>query len=134
MANTTLTTAVWQIDYDDSSVEPIASGMAAGLSKSTAASQLIAKYEPPQDGTYGTPEVILTIVATAAAKAIIVSGLHALESYLQTQSGAPQDRRVRVILKTPNKRAKHSAISLQQLGTDAIKEFVSDIIAAVEKL
>jgi hypothetical protein len=120
------------IEYDDPGAGPVAEGIAASLEQAGAGSSA-PEYQPPQDATYGTPEIILTIVVTAAAKAVIVSGLHALERFLENQIAVPDDRRVRVALKAPGRRSNHSSISLRQAGKEALHSFVSDLVSAVEK-
>ena len=124
---------IWQIEYSDASVKPMASTIATDLQNSGVLASM-PTYKPPRDPTLGTPEVIITILVTAAAKAIIVSGLHALERYLQTQADSRDDRRVHVILVGTQQAKQHFPISLQEVGKDALKEFVSDIASAVNKL
>jgi hypothetical protein len=122
----------WTIQFTDDEVKPLASELAEALKD--AGVEVPPQHKPPTVGSYGTPEVILTIVATAAAKALVVAALHAIERRLKQWKTASQDQRVQIVVDRPGELRKRFPFSLQEAGEDAIQEFVSSILDSVADL
>lgn len=123
----------WRIEFTQEGLRPVASKLAEDLQRGGVAT-VEPVYKPPHDATLGTPEIIVTIMVTAAAKALIVSGLHAIEHALEKQIDPDVDRRAQIILSGPTTPKRRFPISLQNIGKDALKEFISQIVSVVDQL
>ena len=87
------------------------------------------------DARLGTPEILLTIVVTAAAKAVVSTGLTYLEQYLLRQVELPTgERRLQVVVKTDSGGVKRFPLGLRAASADVIKAFIGNVRAHVEKL
>ena len=120
----------WTIEYTQEDLRPIAVSVADTL-RNAGATETKPVYKRPGEATLGTPEIIITIVVTAAAKALIVAGLHALEKTLQDQIDRKTERRAQVILAGKNKPKRRFPISLASISKEAVKDFISQIVSAV---
>jgi len=120
----------WRIEYTG---EPEAAAeIAVAFGK---ANVPVSTPEPKSvEARLGTPEVILTIIATAALKATIKAGLDALKQYLELRAGANDGKRIQVIVQRPNDSTKRFGLSLKNLGLETITEFITDISAVVEHI
>jgi hypothetical protein len=93
-----------------------------------------AAYEPPDEATLGTPEVIMTIVVTSATRAIVVAGLNLLGKYLEHRIGAgAEDKRVQIILVGESQTPRRFPLGLRSATVDAVNEFIARVKAAMEK-
>src|SRR5260370_10099955 len=92
MADAAVSGAIWRIEYNDVSVKPMAVTIATDLREAGLTSN--PTYKAPRDPTLGTREGIITILVTAAAKALIVSGWYGLDRHLQSQIDPTEGRRV----------------------------------------
>ena len=100
MADPAVATEPWRIEFTQQDIGPTASMIAEDLRKAGVTTGS-ATYKPPSEATLGTPEIIITIIVAAAAKALVVSGLHALEQALEGQISGQADRRAQIILIGP---------------------------------
>ena len=71
---------------------------------------------------------------TAAAKALILSGLKVLEQALEGQTSVGDDRRVQILLTGELQPTQRFPISLRALGKDTLKQFIAEITSAVNRL
>lgn len=133
MADTAAAVEIWRIEYSDATISELAGGISQELRALHIAVGEPA-YKRPRNATLGTPEVIITILVTAATKAVIISGLHALQRYLEARVGSAEEKRLQVVLAGPDESKKRFPISLRQIGSDAVKEFISRIATSIDKL
>ncbi|SRR5258706_1283215 len=123
---------IWRVEFSDAALQPAAESIvnelhAAGTDVGPAALK-------PHEATYGTPEIIITVIVTAAAKAVIVAGIRTIQHVLEQHLQEKADKRAQVVLESADGEKKRFPISLRGLGRDALKEFTDEIIAAVGKL
>jgi hypothetical protein len=109
----------WRVEFTDPTLQQTAATIVDGL-RTVGASVGPAKRKPAQDATLGTPEIIITIVVTAAAKAIIVAGLQAIERILEGHLRDPLEKRAQVILNGPGHERQRFPVSLQKIGKEAL--------------
>ena len=132
MADPSLHSQYCRIQYTDLDAKPLSDELAAGLKEAgvetTPASMI------PVEATFGTPEVILTIVATAAAKAVFIATLRAVERHLKQSKETCGNRRIQIVIDNPGRSKKRFPFSLQGATGDAIEEFVSSVIDSVAEL
>jgi hypothetical protein len=133
MAEPVLADQTWYIEFTQEEIGPIAATIAEDLQKADVAT-VIPTYKPPREATLGTPEIIVTIVVTAAAKALIVAGLHALEKTLEKQIDHKNDRRAQIIVTSPTKSKQRFPVSLKNITKDALKEFMSQVVSVVNQV
>jgi hypothetical protein len=122
----------WNLEYTDKKVGSLADDIAAELL--TEGIPATTAYRQPGSATLGTPEVIITIIVTMAAKAAVVAGLRAIQNTFERHLGGDGDRRTRIILIGETGQRRQFPISLRGLGRDAVKEFITGVINVVEKL
>jgi hypothetical protein len=122
----------FSIQFTDGEVQPLASEMAAGLKETGMETKTV--YTPPEQETYGTPEVILTIAVAAVAKAVVISALHAIERRLKLAKSTGRDQRIQIVIDASGKDKKRFLFSLQDVADEAIDEFVSGVIDFVAVL
>lgn len=130
------TTELWSIEFTDDAVASLAHSLSDDLAQARVPAGR-ARFQPPEDATLGTPEIIVTIAVTAAAKSLIVAGLTVLRRRLEAQPEDGSDRRVQIVLTDPVQaasRPKRFPINLRGVGKDTLKAFIDQIVSVVEKL
>lgn len=126
---------IWRITVESKSLAKEADALGDRL-RATGACVASTQVVPANRATLATPEIIVTIIAIKAAKAVIVAGLHAIERALtdrsQKQKGALRTRIVLLDERTGD--ADHFPFDANAIGEEAVHRFISDIIKVVEKL
>jgi hypothetical protein len=125
----------WRIEFNDERVASAASMIADDLGRAGVRTDPAA-LRRPRDATLGTPEIIITILVTAAAKAVIVAGLRAVERTLERQLGDDHPKRAQIVLVNSAHQPgdeRRFPISLRGIGKDALKGFFDDVVSAVDK-
>ncbi len=130
MVERVLADGAWRIEFTQDELGPVASVLAEDLRKAGVPADTPV-YEPPGEATLGTPEILVTILVTATAKAVVIAGLHALEKVLEKQIDGKTDRRAQIILTRRDKPKQRFPISLKNITKDALKEFISQIVSEV---
>jgi len=84
----------------------------------------------------GTPEIIITILVTAAVKALSTTALKYLEDYLRERAGGKgQDLRIQVVVKhSESHHRKKFLLNLRQSTTEAAISFSENIRQAIAVL
>lgn len=110
---------------------PVAKSMSEAL-QTVSGAEDVSVQKKAVAATLGTPEILITIVVTAAAKAVVISGLHALEASLERLIDRDKDRRTQIILTDEaSARRERFPISLRGVSKDAVKEFVKRVESAI---
>ncbi len=123
----------WHIEFTQDELGPVASVLAEDLRKAGVPTDTPV-YKPPGEATLGTPEILVTILVTVTAKALVIAGLHALEKVLERQIDGKTDRRAQIILTRRDKGKQRFPISLKNITKDALKEFISQIVSEVNHI
>jgi len=136
MANGATTVESWRVDFTDQRMGSTAASIVDALTQAgVATGPAILTHE--RDATLGIPEILITIAVTSAAKAVIVTGLHALQRALEQNLDNRMAKRAQVILVDPKQETggkQRFAINLYGIGKEALKEFVDRIVAAVNAM
>jgi hypothetical protein len=84
----------------------------------------------------GTPEVIITIVVTAAVKAVATATLKYLENYLSERAKeTDRDLKIQVVVSDPkSQRRKKFLLGLKEVTTQAVISFSENIGKAIDAL
>ena len=84
----------------------------------------------------GAAEIIITIVVTAAAKAVLTTSLKYLEEYLRSRvEGGGANVNVQLVVKAPEKPRPHRfLLNLRQASGQTVIAFCENIRQAVAKL
>jgi hypothetical protein len=84
----------------------------------------------------GTPEIIITIVVTAAVKAVATATLKYLEDYLRERAKEKdKDLKIQVVVKDPrSQHRKKFLLGLKQVTTQAVISFSENIRQAIAAL
>src|SRR5712692_9229132 len=130
MVERVLADGAWHIEFTQNELGPVASALAEDLHKAGVPTDMPV-YKPPGEATLGTPEILVTILVTASAKALVIAGLHALEKVLEKQIDGKTDRRAQIILTSRDKAKQRFPVSLKNITKDALKEFISQIVSEV---
>jgi len=123
----------WIIEYTDTRLESFAAELAVDLR----AAQIDVpdpEQRPPSEATLGAPEIVITILVTAAVKSVVVAGLHALQRYLESTIDSHEGRLLQVVLPRPGLTSKRFPVDTKHMAREAIAEFVSEIIEAVQSI
>jgi hypothetical protein len=127
-----LIASTWAIEFSEKELEPVASKIAIALTPE--GSNTIAPSFKAREATLGTPEIIITIVVSAAVKAVVTAGLHAIQRELEGQLGGASDKRIQFIIKGSEGEKKRFPKSLRDIGADALREFIDQVITAVNRM
>jgi hypothetical protein len=123
----------WNIQFTDPALAPTAGAIVDELHHDGDA-VAPAAYKRPREAELGTPEIIITVLVTAAAKAVIIAGIRAIERVLAQHLEDKTDKRAQVVLESEDGEKIRHPVSLKGLGRDALKQFIDDVIAEVGKL
>jgi|SRR5947209_5781054 len=122
-----------KVQYTGPEAEPLAEEIAAGLREAGVNTKPL--HKPSSHGSFVTAEVVLTIVATAAAKAVIIAALRAIGRRLkQSKTSGTAEQRLQIVLDKPGEPKKRFPFSLQDAASEAVDEFISGVIDAVADL
>jgi hypothetical protein len=124
----------WEIDFSGDTDED-ASQLRAGLS-SAGIRVGTCKRLPVHDASLGAGEIILTIFASAAVKALIdVAGQQIREYLAKHMSRAAEPVRLRVIIrKDRTSTGKHHVIDPRSAAATMVDKFIANICDAVKKV
>jgi hypothetical protein len=123
----------YRVQYTGPEAELLAEQIAAGLKE--AGVNTTPLHKPPSRASFVAAEVILTIVATAAAKAVVIAALRAIGRRLkQSKTAGIGEQRLQIVLDKPGEPKKRFPFSLQDAAGDAVDEFISGVIDAVADL
>jgi hypothetical protein len=125
--------ARFRVEFTDASLQPAAAAIVDELS-AAGGGVTRAALKRPRDATLGTPEIIITVLVTAAAKAVIVAGIRAIQRVLAQHMEEKEDKRAQIVLENPDGKKQRFPISLRGIGKEALKQFTDDIVAAIGKL
>jgi hypothetical protein len=127
------TDEAWHIEFTQQDLGPAASALADDLRKAGVPTDTPI-YKPPREATLGTPEILVTIILTATAKALVIAGLHALQKVLEKQIDGKADRRAQIILMHRNNTKRRFPVSLKNITKEALKEFIDQIVSEVNQV
>jgi hypothetical protein len=127
------TDGAWRIEFTKQDLGPDASALAEDLHRAGVPVNTPA-YKPPQEATLGTPEILVTILLTATARALVIAGLHALQKALEKQIDGKADRRAQVILVRHDNNKRRFPMSLKNITKEALKEFIDQIVSEVNRV
>ena len=126
-------TSGFHVVFTDPGLQPAATSIVDEL-QATGTNVAPPELKRPSDATLGTPEIIITIIITAAAKAVIVTGIRAIQRVLEQHLDDKTEKRAQVVLQTADGQKEKFPISLKGLGKEALHEFMNDIIGVVGKM
>ncbi len=125
-------------------VEVIARGTGAeeearNLSEALQASGITVRSSPTKTddrASLGTPEIILTILATSAIKAVATTALKHLEDYLRERARQPKKHlNIQVVVRDRARRnPQRFLLSLQQATEETLMTFAKNVRGAIDHL
>jgi hypothetical protein len=92
------------------------------------------REEPPLQGGLGPTEIILTVVAAEAAKAVISVGFQALEAFLTARlQSRPKSGTIQVVVKgKKDTLSTRKTLDLRRMTADAITTFLEGLRKAID--
>ena len=133
MAEPAIQSEQCSILYSSHTAQPLAEQIAAGLRE--AGVNATPFHTPPSRASFAAAEVILTIVATAAAKAVIIAAIRAIGRRLkQSKTASTGEERLQIVLEKPGEPKRRFPFSLQEATDDAVEEFISSVVDSVAEL
>jgi hypothetical protein len=121
----------WRLDYTDPSLEPLASGIADGLQ----GAQIPVPppvYKEPTEATLGAPEVIITILVSAAVKSVVITSLHVIQRYLESKLDERATGRIQIVLPRSGLPSKRFPLDIKSLSRETLRELISQVTDGVK--
>jgi hypothetical protein len=132
MVEGSATTTAWRIEYTDLSAQGLAESLGTALGDAGRPACPTSHVRPAQ-GTYGTPEIIITILATSLSKAVLLWGLDALEKRLSERPERGGEN-LRIVVDSGSAGKEQFPLSLRDLSREFVTQFVGEIKDYVGKL
>lgn len=123
----------WQVDYSDDRVSELADSIVRALRAEGVAVSDASKKSRSESRLVG-PEIVFTVIAVSAAKAVVVGALQTIEKALEKEIDRKSDLRTKIILIGKEAKPVQKVLSLKDLTKESLKEFVSILIKGLEKM